>query len=678
MYLKKYLFFVPLLLCGVKVHSTPTVTCQRLVPDNATFTPYHPKRTHFQQWRITIDSRVWTVRSRGNPFGIPVVVFHGGPGLTHNPVPVYNLDVFQVIEVQQPGAGDSVTKACCAEQDSFLNSIHPSRTNEISMINLVQDFHIVLRRIGVISSDASKKIIIHASSWGGFLSFLYSSLYPETVQHIIVRGNWLLTEQNFRDIFWDNGNNKHYFPQAWENLINFISQGKPKPKNYLDVMRLVAEKFESKNPAVVKKITALMASWEYSLATNQLKSYDPSSKKVEEMLVKYQIVGKFIENKYFMLTKEEAEKIREKHALEIKNASIPYPQWILLKLGKILPNYVESALEADPNFRKIPVTFIHGKRDLLTPFRNVETLLELMPNSRLILIPEGGHDGSTPAMKSAQKDAIDEIILSDKKTMPKIVSRGSLYMDTQQEGNARSVFSAVEFPSYPIEDNIKTGNKAQNNPVVVSRNHIELTALEYATLQQLVTNANQIPIRNIANQYHVNEEEILGVIKTLNKKMLTLEMILSHKIVNFVIGTTVKEIVYKGKKQTKEVPIKVKKSGTLMLSVLALNTYSHGNLSIKPLVFSENIGASKQSPIVVIDTNRKVTLSYQEYQVLMILLAQNKGGLQLEEFHLQQMFSFSEGISKFIKKLDDKLESIDIVYVPATDYILAAYRIKLK
>ena len=136
----------------------------------------------------------------GNPQGKPVVVLHGGPGGGCPPFyrQYFDPNKWRVVMFDQRGCGQSTPHAELRENTTW---------------DLVDD-------IEKLRSHLDLQWVVFGGSWGSTLSLAYSQTYPEHCQGLILRGIFLLRQQELRWFYQEGAS--YLFPDAWENYLKPI------------------------------------------------------------------------------------------------------------------------------------------------------------------------------------------------------------------------------------------------------------------------------------------------------------------------------------------------------------------------------------------------------------------------------------------------------------------------
>ena len=142
-------------------------------------------------------------QSWGNPKGIPIFVFHGGPGSQSRDKhklafdPKRHLVVFH----DQRGCGQSTA-------DDYLNK------NTID--DLVGDIEKLRKKFKF------EKINVFGHSWGSTLALYYAIKHPKPVKKLIIGGVFLGTKAETDHLY--QGGLARLFPEAWDRFVGIVPE----------------------------------------------------------------------------------------------------------------------------------------------------------------------------------------------------------------------------------------------------------------------------------------------------------------------------------------------------------------------------------------------------------------------------------------------------------------------
>lgn len=264
----------------------------------------------------------------GNPKGIPILFFHGGPGsgFRKKHRKLFNPKIHNVIFYDQRGAGNSKPFA---------------ETKNNTTPKLLQDAEMLLNYLKI------SKVYLFGRSWGATMALLFSIKNPKKVLGMNIGGVFLASKEEI-DHYMLGGTEKH-FPEAWERFINLV----PKSKRG-DLITYYLEKMHSKNAGEKEKYL-----YEWSFYENSIMKMKLDISKIEKMFAK--------DKTYRALSPIEA---------------------IYMKNNCFIPdNFI---LNSTDRLGNIPVVIIQGRYDMVCPPVYAYKLSQKLKNSVLYLVV-GGH-----------------------------------------------------------------------------------------------------------------------------------------------------------------------------------------------------------------------------------------------------------------------------------------------
>ena len=154
----------------------------------------YPLPTDITSHTIKIEKDVEIyIEESGNPNGIPVIFFHGGPGMRFKPTDHSWFDPtkYRILCVQQRGTGQ------CSPTAENLD-IHPNTFKEVTIETLVADMEKIRVQLGI------DKWLVFGGSWGSTLSLRYAETHPDRCLGLVLRGIFLGSQKELDD-FYDYG-----------------------------------------------------------------------------------------------------------------------------------------------------------------------------------------------------------------------------------------------------------------------------------------------------------------------------------------------------------------------------------------------------------------------------------------------------------------------------------------
>lgn len=133
----------------------------------------------------------------GNPVGIPVLSFHGGPGGSSRPkyAKLFDLKKYRFLQFDQRGCGLSQAKDLLYHNDTSY---------------LLQDAMHLLAYLHI-----DTPIIVHGASWGSTMALLFAEAYPQTIRQIVVSSVFLARHE---DYMWVNADSERFYPDLWAQM----------------------------------------------------------------------------------------------------------------------------------------------------------------------------------------------------------------------------------------------------------------------------------------------------------------------------------------------------------------------------------------------------------------------------------------------------------------------------
>ncbi|MDP6189246.1 MAG: prolyl aminopeptidase [Gammaproteobacteria bacterium] len=294
---------------------------------------FHPYREFFLD---VSDGHSLYVEQSGSPWGIPVLVVHGGPGGGCSPLTrrFFDPTVYNITMVDQRGAGRSQPHASLAANTTT---------------RLVADFETLRKALAIDSW------LLFGGSWGSTLSLVYAQTHPQRVRGMILRGIFLGRPEDMGWLF-EAGGASRIFPDYWRDFTAMV------PPDQQDSMvayyyGLLSGEDELRRLAAAKA----WAIWEARIST----------------LEPQQIVcatGSDLHD-----------------ALAIASIECHYARHdCFLGTNQILQNM--------PVIETIPGIIVHGRYDMVCPMDQAQLLYDHWPASELHIVRDAGHSQMEPGI----------------------------------------------------------------------------------------------------------------------------------------------------------------------------------------------------------------------------------------------------------------------------------------
>ncbi|NRA98772.1 MAG: prolyl aminopeptidase [Rhodobacteraceae bacterium] len=314
-------------------------------PKNASQFLYPPLDPFDQRMLDVGDGHRVYVEQCGNPDGVPVVVFHGGPGGGCSPAMRRYFDPahYRIILFDQRGCGRSRP--------------HASTDNNTTW-HLVRDIELIRDTLGI------DKWYVFGGSWGATLALIYAISHTDRVRQLILRGVFLMTRAEL-DWFYAGGAGQ-FWPDVWARFVGLV----PEDERH-DLVEAYARRLFSGDHVLETRYARAWASWENTLAS--IDNDGPAGDSPAE----YARAFARLENHYF------------------RNAGF------LEEDGYILNNI--SALA------QVTGTIVQGRYDMICPPLAAYQLHNAWPRSRLVIVPRAGHALSEPGISAELVRTMDRL-----------------------------------------------------------------------------------------------------------------------------------------------------------------------------------------------------------------------------------------------------------------------------
>ncbi len=291
----------------------------------------------YNAFRLDVgDGHIVYVEECGNPDGEPVLVVHGGPGAGCNPTMrrFHDPQAYRIILFDQRGCGRSVPFASLEANTTW---------------HLVADMERLRQHLRI------ERWQLFGGSWGSALALTYAQAHPDRVTGLIVRGVFLVRKAEL-DWFYQDGCN-WLFPEAYEAFrrpIPELERG--------DIIAAYYKRLTSPDRLIQLEAARTWSGWEASTVTliedPQRARLFPASQAV--------LAFARIEAHYFV------------------------NRGFFDRDGELLANV--------HRLHGIPGIIVHGRYDVVTPYRNAFDLHAAWPGSQLWSVPDSGHAMTEPGI----------------------------------------------------------------------------------------------------------------------------------------------------------------------------------------------------------------------------------------------------------------------------------------
>jgi proline iminopeptidase len=305
---------------------------------------YPPVDPFDQQMLAVGEGHRLYVEQCGNPAGIPVIVFHGGPGGGCSPAMrrYFDSSVYRIILFDQRGCGRSRPHASVEDNTTW---------------HLVRDIELIRETLGI------DRWVVFGGSWGATLGLIYAEAHPDRVAYLVLRGVFLMTEPEL-DWFYGGGAGK-FWPEVWRRFTAMVPHDERG-----DLIAAYNKRLFSGDVIEETRFARAWAGWENALASIQSEGF------VGESPAEYARAFARLENHYFT-----------------NRGFLEQDGQILRDAGRL----------AD-----IPGTIVQGRYDMICPPVSAFALSELWARADLRMIGLSGHALSEPRISAELVRVMDQ------------------------------------------------------------------------------------------------------------------------------------------------------------------------------------------------------------------------------------------------------------------------------
>lgn len=295
----------------------------------------YPPVEPFRRGRLDVgDGHEIYFEECGNPEGRPVLIVHGGPGGGCNPTMrrAHDPSLYRIVLFDQRGCGRSTPYASLEANTTW---------------HLVADMERLREHLAI------DKWQLFGGSWGSTLSIAYAETHPDRVGAMILRGIFLLRQAEL-DWFYKDGCSWIY-PDAFER---YVSQIPAEERD--DMVGAYYRRLTSTDDAISIPAARAWSVWEGST----LSLYEDPDRVRQFAVESYALAFARIECHYF-----------------VNRGFFEVDGQLLRDAGRL---------------KSIPGVIVHGRYDVVTPFKNAWDLKAAWPTASLRLVPDAGHAMTEP------------------------------------------------------------------------------------------------------------------------------------------------------------------------------------------------------------------------------------------------------------------------------------------
>jgi len=283
----------------------------------------------------------------GNPNGVPVLFFHGGPGagFTHKHQQYFDPHKHNVVFFDQRGSGKSKPFAATENNTTQL---------------LIADSKKLLDYLDI------KKVHLFGRSWGSTMALVFAIDFPQMVLGMTIGGIFLATKEEIDD-FYLGTYSKPYYPEVLDRFLSLVPESKRD-----EFVSYCLDKMHSDDETERERYL-----YEWALFETSIMTLDYNPKSIEREMRQ--------DESYKSLSLLEAHYMLNNCFLD--------DNFILNNAKKI---------------EHIPTSIIQGRYDIVCPPLYAYKLYKKLSNADLIMVT-GGHRGSEPRLKRKTIEEMSKI-----------------------------------------------------------------------------------------------------------------------------------------------------------------------------------------------------------------------------------------------------------------------------
>jgi proline iminopeptidase len=270
----------------------------------------------------------------GDPYGIPAVFLHGGPGGGCSPRhrQFFDPSFYRIVLFDQRGAGHSIP----------VGEVRNNTTQ-----HLVDDLEVLRRELRI------ERWLVFGGSWGSTLALAYGQAHPQRCLGFVLRGIFLGRRE---EIDWFLDGMGLFFPEAKRKFVEALPQDERG-----DLLGNYYRRLIDPDPAI--HLPAAQAWSTYEGACSSLAPNPDLASQLDDdgsALALARIEAHYFVNQVF------------------------------------LPE--ASLLENVSRIRHLPCTIVQGRYDVVCPPSSAFELQARWPGAELVIVPDAGHSAWEPGI----------------------------------------------------------------------------------------------------------------------------------------------------------------------------------------------------------------------------------------------------------------------------------------
>lgn len=296
----------------------------------------YPAITPFASEHVPVSSRhTLYLEQVGHPDGEPVLFLHGGPGGGISPQMrrFFDPERYRVVLFDQRGCGRSTPHADLVDNTTW---------------HLISDIEHLRRHLGI------ERWLVFGGSWGSALGLAYAQAHPDRVSGLVLRGIFMLRSEEIAWFYSPHGTAR-LFPDAWEDFVAPIPAEERGDLVAAYYRRLIGNDED-------ERLRAARA-WSVWEGSTSFLHPDPGHIAATGS-DRFALAFARIEAHYF-----------------INGGFLGDDGALLANIDRI---------------RHLPAVIVHGRYDVICPFKNAWDLHRAWPEATLRVVPDAGHSAMEP------------------------------------------------------------------------------------------------------------------------------------------------------------------------------------------------------------------------------------------------------------------------------------------
>ncbi len=276
----------------------------------------------------------------GNPDGVPIISFHGGPGSQSKAkyAQTFDLETYRVVLFDQRGCGKSTPQG----------EIKHNTTQD-----LLTDTERIRAELGI------DNWFVTGGSWGSTLALMYGIEYTKSTRGLLLSSIFLADAASDAWAFGDQDGVARLFPDGWAEMQHRLAE--LGISGHISTPQALLQKLQSEDQSIRMQAAAIVGNWEVNLLSRNIPlQYRRPEELSESDVASITIFLHYQANQYF------------------------------LPDGYIIKNLSQIV--------NLPTVIVHGRYDILCPLQAAWNVHKELPRSEFVALPESHHslsgDGS--------------------------------------------------------------------------------------------------------------------------------------------------------------------------------------------------------------------------------------------------------------------------------------------